>query len=134
MKRIWNVIALTVIGFALACSNAASAHHSYAAFDTTKEITVKGTVKVFKFENPHVNIVLTVSDPKDGHTTDWFFEAASVRGLVITGWRKSTLKPGDVVTLTGHPIRDGRPGASLMRAQLADGTILQANALAIQNY
>ena len=95
---------------------------------------IKGTVKVFKFENPHVNIILTVTDPKDSHTTDWFFEAASVRGLVITGWRKSTLKPGDVVTLTGHPIRDGRPGASLMRAQLADGTILQANPLAIQNY
>jgi DNA/RNA endonuclease YhcR with UshA esterase domain len=134
MKRILNVRALIVMGFALACANVASAHHSYAAFDTTKEITVKGTVKVFKFENPHVNIVVTVTDPKDGKATDWFFEAASVRGLVIQGWRKSTLKEGDVVTLTGHPIRDGRPGASLMRAQLADGTILQANALAIQNY
>ena len=134
MKRNWKVGALSILGLALACTNTASAHHSFAAFDTTKEITIKGAVKVFKLENPHVSIILTVTDPKDSHTTDWFFEAASVRGLVITGWRKSTLKPGDVVTLTGHPIRDGRPGASLMRAQLADGTILQANPLAIQNY
>jgi uncharacterized protein YcnI len=134
MKRISTVLACVSLGLALACTGTASAHHSFAAFDTTKEITIKGTVKVFKFENPHVSIVLTVTDPKDNHATDWFFEAASVRGLVITGWRKSTLKPGDVVTLTGHPIRDGRPGASLMRAQLADGTVLQANPLAIQNY
>ena len=134
MKRMSKVGALVVIGLALVCANVAGAHHSFAAFDTTKEITLKGTVKEFKFENPHVNVIITVTDPKDGHATDWFFEAASVRGLVMTGWRKSTLKPGDVVTLTGHPIRDGRPGASLMRAQLADGTILQANPLAIQNY
>jgi hypothetical protein len=134
MKRILKVGAVIVFGAALAVANTASAHHSFAAFDTTKEITLKGTVKEFKFENPHVSIIIAVADAKDGHTVDWFFEAASVRGLVLTGWRKSTLKSGDTVTLTGHPIRDGRPGASLMRAQLADGTILQANPLAIQNY
>jgi Family of unknown function (DUF6152) len=111
----------------------ANAHHSYAAFDTTKEISIKGAVREFKFENPHCNIIITAIG-KDGRTTDWYFEAASVRGLVLQGWRKSTLKPGDTVTLVGHPIRDGRPGASLLRAILADGTVLQGNALAIPNY
>lgn len=134
MKRVLNVGTLFVIAIAFAGANIARAHHSFAPFDMMKEITVKGAVKEFKFENPHVSIVLTVTDPKTGRGTDWFFEAASTRGLIIAGWRKSTLKAGDVVTLTGHPIRDGRPGASLMRAQLADGKVLQANPLAIQNY
>ncbi|MGC1459174.1 MAG: DUF6152 family protein [Steroidobacteraceae bacterium] len=121
------------VGTLVVFTGVAIAHHSYAAFDTTKEITIKGAVRQFKFENPHCSIIITTID-KDGRTTDWYFEAASVRGLVMKGWRKSTLKPGDTVTLVGHPIRDGRPGASLMRAILADGTVLQANALEIQNY
>jgi Family of unknown function (DUF6152) len=120
-------------GTLLVCIGAAYAHHSYAAFDATKEVTIKGAVREFTFANPHCNIIVTAID-KAGHTTDWYFEAASVRGLVMQGWRKSTLKPGDTVTLVGHPIRDGRPGASLLRAILADGTVLQANALAIPNY
>jgi hypothetical protein len=122
------------VGTLVVSIGVAYAHHSYAAFDTSKEVSIKGAVREFKFENPHCSIIITSIDPKDGRTTDWNFEAASVRGLVMKGWRKSTLKPGDTVTLVGHPIRDGRPGASLTRAILADGTVLQANALEIPNY
>lgn len=85
-------------------------------------------VKVYRFENPHVNIVVTVKDEKTGTATDWFIEAASVRGLAMAGWRKSTLKAGDAVTIIGRPLRDGQPGASMVRAILADGTTLAANA------
>ncbi len=62
-----------------------------------------------------------------GKKTDWMFEAASVQGLVNAGWRKSTLKAGDTVTLVGRPLRDGRPGAQLLRAILADGTTLKGS-------
>lgn len=121
--------------FALACiapllfaAATCQAHHSSAMFDAGREIEIKGVVKLFRFENPHVNIVVTVKDEKTGGTTDWFVEAASVRGLAMAGWRRSTLKQGDAITIIGRPLRDGQPGASLVRAILADGTTLAANA------
>ena len=104
-------------------SGLAFAHHSGVMFDRDKEVTVKGTVKEFAFVNPHVSILISVTDAK-GVTADWSFEAASVRGLVGAGWRKSSLHIGDTVTLVGHPLRDGRSGAQLVRAILSDGTVL----------
>ncbi len=114
------VLALFVCG-------AAFAHHSGVMFDRDKELSLKGTVKEFVFVNPHVSILLAVQD-EHGVTTDWSFEAASVQGMVQAGWRKSTLKPGDSVTIVGHPLKDGRPGAQLVRVVLADGTVLKSNA------
>jgi hypothetical protein len=113
------------LGLLITCG-VAFAHHSGVMFDSQKEVTVTGTVKEFNFDNPHVNITITVTDDK-GVTKDWSFEAASVRGMVQAGWRRSTLKPGDSVTIVGHPLRDGRPGAQLVRAVLGDGTILKNN-------
>jgi len=93
-------------------------------FDREKEVTIKGTVQEFAFSNPHVSIRITAVDSK-GVAVDWSFEAASTQALVRSGWRKSSLKFGDTVTIVGHPLKDGRPGALLMRATLADGTVLQ---------
>jgi len=106
----------------------AQAHHSAAMFNAAQDVELKGVVKTYKFENPHVNIVITVRDDKTGNITDWYVEAASVRGLAMAGWRRSTLKPGDTVTVVGHPLRDGQPGANLVKATLSDGTTLAANA------
>ena len=92
-------------------------------FDHDKEVRVKGTVKEFAFVNPHVSILILVTDAK-GVATYWSF-AASVQGLV-SGWRKSSLHPGDVVTLVGHPLRDGRRVAQLVRAIFSDGSVLSA--------
>ena len=105
----------------------ALAHHSGVMFDREKEVTIKGTVKEFVFSNPHVSIAVNVPDDKNGQIV-WSFEAASTQGMAHAGWRKSTLKPGDTVTLIGRPLRDGRPGAQLMKAILSDGTVLQSNA------
>jgi hypothetical protein len=113
------------LGLLITCG-VAFAHHSGVMFDNQKEVTVTGTVKEFNFDNPHVSITITVTDDK-GVTKDWNFEAASVRGMVQAGWRRSTLKPGDSVTIVGHPLRDGRPGAQLVRAVLGDGTVLKNN-------
>ena len=113
------------LGLLIACG-VAFAHHSGVMFDNQKEVTVTGIVKEFNFDNPHVSITITVTDDK-GVTKDWSFEAASVRGMVQAGWRRSTLKPGDSVTIVGHPLRDGRPGAQLVRAVLGDGTVLKNN-------
>ena len=99
------------------------AHHSGIMFDPMKEVTLKGTVKEFVFANPHVSILIAVIDDK-GQAVDWSIEAASTQALVRSGWRKSSLKFGDVVTIVGRPLKDGRPGAQLVRVILADGTEL----------
>ena len=109
--------------FAILLSIPLHAHHSGVMFDPMKEVTLKGTVKEFVFVNPHVSIVIAVIDDK-GQVVDWSIEAASTQALVRSGWRKSSLKFGDVVTIVGRPLRDGRPGAQLVRVILADGTEL----------
>jgi hypothetical protein len=105
----------------------AFAHHSSAMFDRDSEIALKATVKEFYFINPHVSI--TVSAPGDnGAVADWAFEAGAVQGMVRAGWRKSTIKPGDSITIVGHPLRNGEHGAQLVRVTLPDGTTLKASA------
>lgn len=120
-----KAIGVAAAGLALG-SVAAQAHHSYAAFDASKEVSIEGVVKNVRFANPHVVIVVTKADA-DGNATDWFFEANSVRSMTTAGWRKSTLEVGDTVTLVGHPMRDGQPGASLTHAILSDGTTLKSS-------
>ena len=110
----------------LLASGVGLAHHSSVMFDKDKEVSLKGTVKEFVFVNPHVSILISVPDEK-GIVTDWTFEAASTQGMVRAGWRKSTLKPGDSVTIFGRPLHDGRPGAQLVRAIHSDGTVLQGS-------
>jgi hypothetical protein len=126
--KMLSLLRASCLASLLSSATLAQAHHSSAMFDSSREVEIKGVVKVYKFENPHVNIVVTVKDEKSGDATDWFVEAASVRGLAMAGWRKSTLKAGDAITIVGRPLRDGQPGASLVRAILADGTTLAANA------
>jgi hypothetical protein len=122
MKIIFATVAALLATCALAL-----AHHSGVMFDSQKELTIDGTVKEFVFSNPHVSIVIAVTDDKHA-VTDWSVEAASVQGMVKAGWRKSTLKAGDKVTIVGRPLRDGRPGVQLLRAILADKTVLKNNA------
>lgn len=127
MIRVMRYFRNTLVAPFLFATVIAVAHHSNVMFDKEKEISLKGTVKEFVFANPHVSILISVADGS-GVTTDWSFEAASTQGMVRAGWRKSTLKPGDLVTFVGRPLRDGRPGAQLVRAILADGTVLESSA------
>ena len=101
-----------------------AAHHSGVMYEPMKEVTLKCTVKEYVFVNPHVSILVTVTDAQ-GQAVDWSIEAASTQALVRSGWRKSTIKFGDVVTIVGRPLRDGRPGAVLVRMTLADGTVME---------
>jgi len=104
----------------LALPFAALAHHSFSMFDPVKEIILKGTVTEFQWTNPHTWIELDVVDDK-GKKVHWSIEGGSVRGLARQGWQRTTIKPGDKIELVAHPLRDGRPGGSLMGITLADG-------------
>ncbi len=107
---------------ALACS-AATAHHSFAMFDLAKDVTVEARIKQVQFTNPHVWLQILVTDDK-GVETEWSIESGAPGMMLRNGWKPSTLKPGDKVTLTMHPLRNGNPGGSLVRVKVPDGRSL----------
>jgi hypothetical protein len=99
------------------------AHHSAAMFDQSKTIEIKAEIKEFQWTNPHVWIQIYVEDDA-GAKEEWSVEGGGRNSLAREGWRPGTFKPGDVVTLKVHPMRDGSHGASFVAAKLADGTTL----------
>ncbi len=103
------------------------AHHSTAMFDDEREITVTGTIKEFQYTNPHSWLIIDVTND-DGSITTWGFEAEGPTTLTRSGIRKSTLPPGTKITITGHPMKDGRSAAAWVVAELEDGTVLNPRA------
>jgi hypothetical protein len=91
----------------------ASAHHSYAMFDVDKKLTVEGTVKEFTWTNPHSWIRLVVLDAK-GQAQEWAVEMGSVTILASLGWNPKTLQPGDKISVTVHPLKDGGHGGDFV--------------------
>ncbi len=96
------------------------AHHSFSMFDEKKEVVLKGEVKEFQWSNPHTWIQLNVPDAS-GKIVEWSIEAGSPNLVGRQGWKRNTFKTGDQVEITVHPLRDGQPGGSFMRAVLPDG-------------
>jgi hypothetical protein len=72
-------------------------------------VTLTGTVKEFQYTNPHSWLLVDVKSPTDGSVTTWGFEAEGPSTLMRNGIRRSDLKPGTEVKVTGHPMKDGRP-------------------------
>ena len=120
MHRHWMVLGL----MAVAVSLPAAAHHSFAMFDMQKDVTVVGTVTEFRWTNPHSFMHMDVSDAQ-GSVVNWAIEMTSPNNLVHGGWRRSSLKPGDKVTVTYHPLLNGKPGGSLAKVVLGNGTVLE---------
>jgi Family of unknown function (DUF6152) len=102
----------------------ALAHHSFAMFDTARQVTLQGTVQEFQWTNPHAWVILTVD--KKGRAEQWAVEMIGPNGLVRQGWRPRTLTPGMPVTLTIHPLKDGTNGGQFMDITLPDGTTMSA--------
>ena len=113
-----------LIALVLLCVAApASAHHSGAGVDRTKTVTVTGVVKEFRWTNPHSWIDLEVADDK-GVASIWSIEMNPPPFLIRAGWRASSLKAGDKVSVTLNPIRSGEPGGIFVSVMLADGRVL----------
>ena len=102
----------------------ACAHHSGAMFDQTKTVTVAGTVSLFDWASPHSWIELMVADSSGGAERKWSVEMGPPSALYRKGWRPGTLKPGDRLVVTIHPVRSGLLGGSFLSAHRADGTKL----------
>jgi hypothetical protein len=120
--RLMMKIAVAV-GVLIGPGVAANAHHSGAMYEPVKTITLKGVVKEFQYTNPHSWLWVTVTND-DHTTTDWGFEAEGPSTLFRNGIKKNDLRPGDKVTVTGRPMRDGRPGAAWVNAVTEDGRVL----------
>jgi hypothetical protein len=103
-----------------ALTGRALAHHSAAMFDEKKTVTVEGAVKEFQLTNPHSWLLVDVKD-KNGKVTTWGFEAEGPSTLARAGIKPSDLRPGTRLTITGNPMKDGRPAAIWVSAVRADG-------------
>jgi hypothetical protein len=105
----------------MAATAPAFAHHSFAAeYDAKKPVTLTGVVTKVQWTNPHARFDISVKDESGGMTT-WEFELGSPNGLMRRGWSRSSLKPGDTVTVTGYLAKDGSKLANARSVSLADG-------------
>jgi len=121
MKRVIAVFIITTGLFVTA--QAALAHHSAAMFDPEKVKELTGTIKEFQWKNPHVWIQVMVPNAA-GAKEEWSIEGGGPNSLSRQGWRPTSFKPGDTVTIKVNPMKDGSPGGLFVGAKLPDGKTL----------
>ena len=115
-----------VVGALALAAGPAQAHHSFAMFDMTKEVTVEGTVRQFQWTNPHAYIQLMAKDAQ-GRDVEWSLEMGAPMYLYARGWRPGTLKNGMHITVRVNPLRNGRPGGVVRDVTGADGKPIGTN-------
>ncbi len=118
-----TLLSVCLLAAALWMAEPLSAHHSMAGFDRTRPTTLTGTVKQFKWANPHSWIEFEFQNDK-GETVIWNIEMTAPAQLIRAGWRSNTIKPGDKVTITCYPQQSGEPGGIFVSMTLANGEVL----------
>lgn len=104
------------------------AHHGASEYDMTKIVTLHGTVSELLFVNPHTLLTFTVKDDS-GKAAEWQGELPSPNLLTRRGWSRSTLKPGDQITVIGAPAKNGEKGLQVKKLVFADGHELPGTVL-----
>lgn len=104
-----------------------SAHHSTGNYVTGTTVTIKGTVTEWSWINPHCLLKFDVKT-ESGEVVHWVAETGAPANMVDAGWRKNSLKPGDQVTVTLRPAKNGKPVGSVVRVEFADGKTLVVGA------
>ena len=123
MKKMRFVLASFL---ALTFGTAAFAHHSPVVFDRTREVKLVGVVKEFRWSNPHSFIELEVRNEK-GEAVLWAVEMNPPSYLVKAGWKSSTVKPGQHVTIMVNPLRTSEPAGKFVSITMEDGKVLTEN-------
>lgn len=122
MKRV--VLGLIATALGVAALAPAFAHHSFAAqYDSNNTVTLDGTVKEFRFVNPHALAKLDVADDK-GAVQQWTVEFDGRLNLTNVGWTEATIRPGERVKISGNPERTGEPRIFFRKLVRTDGTEL----------
>ena len=116
-----NKSLLAASALALLGAGIAQAHHSFAVFfDSNKTAKMKGKVTAFHFTNPHGIIAFDVTGP-DGKTVSWRAETNAPVILMRRGWSRTSVKPGDMITIDGWLSRENKPYMRLRQAFDANG-------------
>lgn len=121
-----KLLRVAMAGFATAsvlAAGSAFAHHSTAMFDMRKNVVLEGTIRRFDWQNPHTWIVFDVPNASGG-VDQYGIEGMSPNYLVRVGWNINTLKPGDKVELTIHPLKDGQKGGFDVSVKFPDGKVM----------
>lgn len=106
MKR--NVFGACVLGIGFLLPFPASAHHSFAAeYDSAQPVIMTGAVTKIDWANPHVYFFIDIKNPDTGKVTNWAFEMGAPAVLTRSGWKRSSIKIGDVITVHGTKAKDG---------------------------
>ena len=119
-RTVRTLVVAAFTTLAVAFSAPAWVHHSGAMFDGEKVITISGTVTEFSWTNPHASFRVDVPNT-DGKLESWAIEMNSPNNLVHEGWKRTSIKAGDKVTVKINPLRDGRPGGRYIGITLSDG-------------
>jgi hypothetical protein len=99
------------------------AHHGNAAFDVGKKVTLKGTVTEWVWANPHCWLKFDVKDDK-GTVVHWVAETNNLADMIERGWSMRSFKPGDDVTVTVEPVKNGNPAGRVLSVVLPNGQTL----------
>jgi hypothetical protein len=128
MKRLSkHAAAIAAVAAGIAAMLPAAAHHSFATYDRTKTVTIKGTVKTFQWTNPHCVVWVVIQPAGGGDPQEWSIETTSPGVLTRSGWTRHSLNPGDHVSVEFNPLRDGSHGGGLNSVTLLDtGQTLRA--------
>ena len=118
MKGNWFRVPVMLASLALALPVAA--HHSFAMFDFSKTMTMKGTVTEFRWTNPHVALLVQLDAQSGAASEVWSMELTSPGNLTRGGWTRHSFKPGDRIELVFNPLRDGRHGGAFDKATILE--------------
>jgi hypothetical protein len=110
----------------LAAAVPIAAHHGVSTYDMQKEAVLEGTVKEWRWGNPHTWLYLTVTGG-DGKTENWSIEGAPPNWMTGQGWTTTSLKSGEKVSIKFHPSRLEPKGGILMEVHQSDGKVLKVN-------
>ncbi len=121
IKAFGNALGLAALCAVLFTSPTLS-HHSFAMFDISQSLVVEGTVTEYELTNPHSWLRIEAMDEASGQIREWAFEASSPAVQAQYGMGRGSVHPGDAITVTFHPMRDGSRGGQFVEATLADGT------------
>ena len=119
-----KALAMGVICVA-AMGGPAMAHHAGTMYDHARVEHISGQVKEWRWANPHAFLQILVKGD-DGQEAVWSFESTSPNILLRSGWKRTSMKPGDMVEVMYNPLKDGAPGGSLTGVVLPDGSKLSA--------
>ena len=124
--RTWRVATFLLGGVLVICLPA-SAHHGGAAMSDEAVVFKNVTVTKFTWANPHCLVYFDVKDAK-GNVVNWAAETSAPQALRLTGWEKTSLQPGDIITVYARTAKSGAPAGRLTKIVLADGTELGGGA------